>query len=793
MKKYFLFLLLSHAALASHSQSRLHGIITDEAGVPIEAVNVVVGSEQHFGAATNADGSFSIGGLTSGHTHLRTTHIGHLAIDTMIVLDDGVNELRLTMRTNAIMLREAEIAGVRTDDRAPFAQSTLTQEEIRRTNTGVDLPILLDLQPSVVTTTDAGAGIGYTGLRIRGSDATRINVTLNGVPINDSESQAVFWVNMPDLATTLEDVQVQRGVGTSTNGAGAFGASINMRTSTLQREAFGEVQAFGGSFNTRRYSARFGTGLINDRFSLDGRLSSIQSDGYVDRASSDLKSYYLQGAWVGAKRSLRFITMSGKEVTYQAWEGVPPEVIDTNRTWNPYTYENQVDDYRQTHYQLLFDQKVGNDATLNLTLFKVDGSGFFEQFREDDDLAGYGITSIYNGDTIESTDLVRRRWLDNVMHGANLTYDQRFGSHRLVFGGSYGDYRGDHFGEVIWARFADADIRHRYYFNDARKTDGNVFAKLSYAVNDRFDVFGDLQVRQVTHDFLGFNNELENVEQQAEWTFFNPKAGITWRPHDGGKVYVSAAVGNREPSRRDLVESSPQSRPTPESMIDYEAGYERRSGRLSFGANLYYMDYKDQLVLTGELNDVGYALRMNVPESYRAGVEVTWAARIMKGFTWRGNTTLSRNVVQNFTEYVDDWDTGGQIAIEHNETQLAFSPSVIASSEFIFRFIDRPDRMVGEVAFVSKYVGQQYLDNTESTDRMLEPYLYHDLRTTFSLLKFARTKSIDFNLTLRNITSELFESNGWVYSYFYEGTRNEMIGLYPQAPFNFLGGVVVRF
>ena len=792
MKRSFLLLLLLNAASA-FPQTRIQGTITDEAGAPLEGVNVVVGSEQNFGAATDASGGFSIAGLRAGGTRLRATYIGHFPIDTLITLSEGVNEIQLRMRANAIMLREAEIAGVRTDDRAPFAQSTLTREEIVRTNTGVDLPVMLDLQPSVVTTTDAGAGIGYTGLRIRGSDATRINVTLNGVPINDAESQAVFWVNMPDLATTLEDVQVQRGVGTSTNGPGAFGASINMRTTTIQREAFGELQAFGGSFNTRRIAARFGTGIINDRFSLDGRLSSIQSDGYVDPSWSDLKSYYLQGAWVGEKRSLRFITMSGKEVTYQAWEGVAPEILDTNRTFNPYTYDNQVDDYQQTHYQLLFDQKIGADATLNLTLFRVQGQGFFEQYREDDDLADYGILSIFNGDTIEGSDLVRRRWLDNVMHGTNITYDQRFGSHRLILGGSYSDYRGDHFGEVIWHRFADADIRHRYYFNDARKTDGNLFAKLSYGVNDRIDVFGDLQLRQVHHDFLGFNNDLENLTQQAEWTFFNPKAGLTWKPHDGGKVYASVALGNREPSRRDLVESSPVSRPTPEQMMDYEAGYERRSGRLSFGLNLYYMDYKDQLVLTGELNDVGYALRMNVPESYRAGVELTWAARIAKRLTWRGNTTLSRNVVRNFTEFVDDWDTSEQIAIEYSETQLAFSPSVIASSELIYRFVDKPDRMTGEIAFISKYVGEQFLDNTESTDRMLDPYMYHDVRVNFSLLRTGRMKSIDFNLTLRNIFSELYESNGWVYSFYYEGVRNEMIGLYPQAPFNFLGGVTVRF
>jgi iron complex outermembrane recepter protein len=800
MYRNFLLVLASFFTLAAAAQTRINGTLRGEGDLPLEGVNVVVGEDRLFGATTNAQGRFTMGGLRPGSVRLRATYVGYQPVDTLLQLAEGVNEIDLPMRLHVVLMREAEIAGVRTDDRAPFAQSTLTRQEIERMNTGVDLPILLDLQPSVVTTSDAGAGIGYTGIRIRGSDATRINVTMNGVPINDPESQAVFWVNMPDLATNLEDVQVQRGVGSSTNGPGAFGASINMKTTTVQREAFGEVQAFGGSFNTRRFAARFGTGIMGGGensaggFSLDGRLSSIQSDGYIDRASSDLRSYFLQGAWLGQKRSLRFITMSGHEVTYQAWEGVAPEIIDTNRTYNPYTYDNQVDDYRQTHYQLLFDQRIGSDATLNVTLFRVEGAGFFEQYRERARLSDHALPPITLGDTtINRTDLVRRRWLDNVMHGTNITYDQRFGSHRIILGGSYNDYRGDHFGEVIWARYMGADIRHRYYFNDARKTDGNIFGKVIYAASENLDLFGDLQYRRVGHDFLGFNNDLENVTQNAEWTFFNPKGGITWTPHEGGRVYGSVAVGNREPSRRDLVESSPASRPRPEQMIDYEAGYERRGGRFSAGINLYYMDYKDQLVLTGALNDVGYALRTNVPESYRTGAELMWAARITNRLLWRGNTTLSRNIVRGFTEHVDDWDTGEQRIMEHGDTELAFSPSVIASSEFIFRFFDRPDRVVGEIALVSKYVGRQFLDNTASEDRMLDPYHYHDVRINFSLLRMGGFRSLDLNLTLRNVTSELYESNGWVYSYFEADRRQEMIGLYPQAPFNFLGGVTVRF
>ena len=789
--------LLGHAA---HAQTRLTGAITGENDAPLDGVTLVVGDEQRFGTSTDREGRFAIGGLRPGALRLRLSYIGYLPVDTLVTLATGDNRFDLRMRPDLVLMREAEVTALRAGDRAPFAVSKLTREELDRINTGVDLPILLDLQPGVVTTSDAGTGIGYTGLRIRGSDATRINVTLNGMPINDPESQNVFWVNMPDLASGLEDIEIQRGVGTSTNGPGAFGASINMRSAAIRKEAFGEISAFGGSFNTRRYNARFGTGLLGadpkaGAFSIDGRLSTIQSDGYIDRATADLRSYQFQAAWLGKKRSLRFFTMSGKQVTYQAWEGVPREVLDTNRTFNPYTYDNQVDDYQQTHYQLLFDQQVGDNGTLNITLFRVLGSGFFEQFRRNDRLSNYGIAPIVVGDTtITRSDLIRRRWLDNTLDGVNATYEQRLGAHRLVLGGSYNHYSNDHFGEVIWARWAgDSDIRQRYYDNNGTKTDGNVFAKFNYVLNERFDLFADAQYRAVTHDFLGFNNDLENVTQQADWNFFNPKAGVQWKAHEGGRVYASVAVGGREPNRRDLIESSPQSRPRPERMTDYELGYERRSGRFAAGVNLYYMDYTDQLVLTGELNDVGYPFRMNVAESYRAGAEFTWAAQLTRALVWRGNAAFSRNRIKGFTEFLDDWDNGGQVEVEVGETDIAFSPSIVAGSELAYRFMDKPEKLRGDVAFVTKYVGEQYLDNTASRDRMLDPFLVNDLRFNVTLLGFKNMRSVDFNLTLRNLFSELYENNGWVYSFVEGGARQDMVSLFPQAPLHVLGGVVVRW
>jgi iron complex outermembrane receptor protein len=779
----------------SFAQVKLKGTVRDPEGAPVPFASVLLGS-QGLLAPTDANGTFHAGGLFEGDLRVRVSAVGFVPKDTVLTVQAGENFVAIVLQPGVVELSTAEITALRAGDRAPFAKSTMSAEEIAKVNTGVDLPYLLDMQPSVVVGSDGGTGIGYTNMRIRGSDATRTNITLNGVPFNDAESQGAFLVNLPDLATSAEDIEIQRGVGTSTNGPGAFGASVNLRTTSVKKEPWGLVDVGGGSYNTQRYSVSAGTGLIQDRFSLDMRLSSITSAGYIDRASADLKSYFLQGAWVGKTRSLRFITFRGSEETYQAWDGVPREVIDTNRTYNGFTYDNQVDHYDQTHYQVLFDQNIGRNTVLNLTLFHVQGAGYYEQYKPNDKLSTYGIASpaVINGDTITRTDIIRRKWLDNTLTGVNASADISLGAHKLVLGGSYSDYKGEHYGDVIWARYAGAtDIRHRYYDNDAHKTDGNAFAKLTYALSERIDLYGDAQVRHVGYSFLGFNDVLDNITQKVEYTFFNPKAGLLWRMRNGAKAYASFAVANHEPNRNDLEETTPTSRPTSERLLDYELGYEQRAGRWNAGINAYFMDYADQLVLTGELNDVGAALRTNVPQSYRAGVELMFAAQIAKPLTWKANATFSMNKVRNYTEYVDDWDNGGQIAVNYSSSDLAFSPNAIAASTFSLRVWDKPKKGSADLSFVTKYVGQQYLDNTASSERMLDAYMVNDLRANVTLLNLKGTKSVDFNLTVRNIFSELYESNGWVYSYISEDRRQEQVGLFPQAPINVLGGVSVRF
>jgi iron complex outermembrane receptor protein len=793
MGRYTLVVLAVGVASFAQAQSRAEGSINSLNDEPLPFATVSTG-DGAFNAQTDASGHFAVSGLRAGEQRFVVASIGFVTLDTLITLSEGINAITFRLHASTTVLRDVEVSALRAGDRAPFAKSVLTKEEIARMNTGVDLPYLLDLQPNVVSTSDGGTGIGYTYMRIRGTDGMRTNITLNGVPFNDAESQGAFLVDLPDIATSAEDIEIQRGVGTSTNGPAAFGARLNLRTTTIKREAWGQASVSGGSFNTQRYSVSAGTGLLSDHFSLDMRLSSITSDGYVDRATADLKSYFLQGVWMNKKSSLRFITFRGKELTYQAWGGVPREVIDTNRTFNPYAYDNEVDDYDQSHYQLLFDQRIGRNAALNLTFFRVNGKGFYEQFREGDDLGTYGIGSaVINGDTITTTDIIRRRWLDNSLTGANASIEVRPGAHRLMLGGSYSDYLGHHFGEVIWARYAgELNIRDHYYDNDAHKTDANAFAKLTYAVNGKLDVFGDAQLRHVEHRFLGYNNELENVDQRAAWTFFNPKAGLLWRVAEGAKAYASIAIANREPNRDDLVASTPKSRPKSERLTDLEAGYERRTGRSAYGINLYYMDYTDQLVLTGELNDVGAAIRTNVPRSYRAGVELSGAWQATSRILWKVNLALSRNKVLSFTEYVDDWDNGGQQVLALGERDLSFSPDIVASSELGYRIWTKREAGQADLTLVTKYVGRQFLDNTSSTDRMLDAYVVNDLRANVSL-NVKGTKGIDINLTVRNLFSELYESNGWTYSYFIEGQRQAMVGLYPQAPLNVLGGVTVRF
>lgn len=775
-------------SLAAQAQANtLSGLIRDsESPLPGAAITI----EGTFrGTSADALGRYQLSNLSAGTYTLRVSLLGYEP-QTKTVTIPGMTTLDVTLEKTAVVVDEVVVSATRANDKSAMAFSTVTAPELRKLNLGQDLPLLLNFTPSVVTTSDAGAGVGYTGIRIRGSDATRVNVTLNGIPYNDAESQGTFWVNMPDFASSVSSVQIQRGVGTSTNGAGAFGATLNVQTNALQREPYAEVNLSGGSFNTRKANVLAGTGLLKEHWVVDARLSTIKSDGFIDRAFSNLKSFYVSGGYYGKKSYVRLNVFSGQEQTYQAWNGVPEGILPTNRTYNSLTYENETDNYQQDQYQLVSSHELSRKWRLNASAFYTKGRGYYEQFKENDKLSKYGIPNIAIKDsTIKTSDIIRRRWLDNDFYGGIFSLDYTgFGKLTGNIGGGWNQYKGKHFGEVIWARFAgSSNIRQRYYEDDATKTDVNVYAKAYYQFSPRLTAFGDLQLRTVNYSFLGFNNNLQNVEQSASLSFFNPKAGLTYVLNDRNTVYASFGVGNKEPNRDDYTQSTPASRPRPERLYDWEFGYKLRQERLSFTANAYYMDYRDQLVLSGQINDVGAYNRVNVARSYRAGIELEAGLQLTKALRWNVNATFSRNEVAGFTEYLDNFDTGNQEARNYGRTDISFSPNQIVGSQLTYTLAKGLD-----LSLLSKYVGKQYLDNTSNESRKLNPYFVNDIRLAY-IWKPRFAEELGLTLLINNVFNELYESNGYTYAYVSEGKVAADNAYYPQAGTNVLVGLRLRF
>ncbi len=767
--------------------------------------------------------------LTSGWTHLINrimkkvivTITAAIAMQSIgLAQNESVVKEDTLKNSKSRKLEEFVLRASRVKEDAPVAHENMSKEDIEKNNQGVDLPILLDQQTSVVTNSDAGAGVGYTGIRIRGSDASRINVTVNGIPINDSESQGTFWVNMPDLASSTSNIQIQRGIGTSSNGAGAFGASINVNTLESNPNAYGVVSNSFGSFNTIRNSIQFGSGLLNNKFVFEGRLSNIQSEGYIDRAASDLKSYYLSGSYVGEKSLIKAVTFSGHEKTYQAWNGVPTNYLDTNRTFNPYDYENEVDNYQQTHYQLHYVYNANKNFKVNAALQYTRGLGYFEQYKgaafnstlnygSKEELADYGLEDIItrSGDTITETDLIRRRWLDNHFYGAVISAEYKTDNMSLLVGGGANQYLGDHYGEVIWSEFAsNGQLGHRYYENDATKNDFNAYAKMNYYLNDKLSVLVDLQGRMISYTFIGFDNELNNVSQTVDMMFFNPKAGVNYAFTKNQNVYGYFGLGNKEPNRNDFTNSTPNSRPKSEQMMDIEAGYRLNTDKYFANVNLYAMEYNNQLIVTGELNDVGAAIRQNVPVSYRRGVELSGGVLFHERIQLSANATFSTNKIEQFNEYIDNWDTWGQEEVIHENTDIAFSPSVIASGQLAYSLI-KTEKSQLELAFIAKYVGEQYIDNTQSDYAKLDGYLVNDARVTYRI-KTKLIKEISVNAWIRNLFNEQYVANAWNYRFQSSGgsygdayevpegsgtDRYTLTGLFPQAGTNFFLGLTLKF
>ncbi len=692
-----------------------------------------------------------------------------------------------------ITLDEVFVSAVRVTKESPVTFSNLTKEQIKPRNLGQDIPILMNFLPSVVTTSDAGAGVGYTGIRVRGSDATRVNVTINGIPYNDSESHGTFWVNMPDFASSTESLQLQRGVGTSTNGAGAFGASLNLLTDAISEEGYAQISSSAGSFGTLRNNLKFSTGLLNDYVEVSGRLSRITSDGYVDRASSKLESYFLQGAYKDDNTLIKALLFGGHEITYQSWYGIDKGTLEADRTFNfagIYTdengntqfYENEVDNYKQDHVQLLWNEQVSEHWNTNIGLHYTRGRGYFEQFKEDENFSDYGFEPItVNGELVDTTDLIRRRWLDNDFYGTTFSANYTNENINLILGGGWNKYEGDHFGEIIWARFTgDSEYRDRYYDDTSVKTDFNFFSKVNYALNDRWSLYGDLQYRRVSYTANGEDTGLVD----DSFNFFNPKTGITYDMDRNNNFYLSYARANREPNRNDYESGSPR----PEKLNDFELGWRYVSQDVQLSTNVYYMNYKDQLVLTGELNDVGAPLRANIGDSYRLGLEVDATIALGDRFRIRPNAALSSNKNR---DYVFERDG---VLQDLGNTNISFSPNVILGN--VLTYLPKENL---QFSVLTKYVGKQYMGNIDSENSTLSAYSQTDFNVQYEIRTTSFIKSIVLSGLVNNVFDSLYVSNGYFFTYDDDFstpgtiTTVEGAGYYPQAGINFLVGATFNF
>jgi len=722
--------------------------------------------------------------------------------------------------TKSNKLEDVIVTATRVKDNSPFAFSTLKKEALSATNLGQDLPILLDQMPSVVTTSDAGIGVGYTGMRVRGSDATRVNVTINGIPYNDAESHGTFWVNMPDFVSSVEDIQLQRGAGTSTNGSGAFGASLNLRTLKPATEGYATISNSIGSFGTRKHTLSLGTGIKNGLYA-EGRLSKIASDGYIDRASSDLKSFYTEAGYIGTKTSVKAMVFGGKEITYQSWYGTPEAVIkgdptqiqafidrnysspaeafnllNSGRTYNFYTYENQVDNYGQNHYQLHFTHQFSDYLNASISGNYTKGKGFYEEFKDKQKLKDY-FSEAPNGS--DEGNLVRRKWLDNDFYAFVYSLNYKKEKFSATVGGGYNKYDGKHFGEIIWNSFPialDKDVP--YYKAGGLKEDYSTFLKSDYNFTEKLIGFLDLQVRKVDYSATGMNADLKQLNVNKTYNFFNPKAGITYLINDKNKVYGSVSVANKEPNRDDLTKNPTE--PSAEKLIDYEVGYAFKNSRFAINLNGYFMNYKDQLVLTGAIDDTGGPIRENVEKSYRLGLELVAQANVTDKLKLEMNATVSKNKIKSFDYKVADTqydpityeESYFTVITKYKDTDISFSPNVISSGSITYAPIKNLN-----LALLSKYVGKQFLDNTATNSRSIKAYNTSNLSASYTL-KPKWIREINFNVLVNNIFNKMYESNGYTFSYYYRPIASNDNAItenfyYPQAGINFITGFTLKF
>ena len=785
----------------SIAQNNFVGRVTDSSGEPIVGANIL-NEESNLITYTDEKGKFYLNS-NSTNIDIQVSHVGYLTKE--IKFSNPSQEINIVLDDGIILKDEIKVISTRAKDNSPFAFTNISKSFIEKNNSGKDIPFLINSTPSTYSTSDAGNGIGYTGVRIRGSDATRINVTINGIPYNDSESHGVFWVNVSDLASSANSIQVQRGVGSSTNGGGAFGGTVSIKTGKASEDFKLKYSSSAGSYKSFKNTLELNSGLIKNKINMNLRLSKINSDGYVDRATSDLKSYYASASYYSDKTSIDLINFSGKERTYQSWWGTPEgrinndieemnnvianngysdeqadNLLSSGRTFNYYTYDNQTDNYQQDHYQMHFNHDISNTANLHLALHYTYGRGYYEEFREDDNLSNY-----YDFLENKSLDLVRRRWLSNHFYGLTYSFSKKFDKSEINIGGALNEYDADHFGEIIQPQLM---VSEPYYFSKSFKKDGNIFIKYNLNITESAELFTDMQLRGYSHKMKGNDNDKSIIDVDKNNLFFNPKVGLTKSLNDKVILYGSVAVANREPIRSDYIDSKIE--PKHESLVNIELGKGFNYNIGSFNTNLYLMEYNNQLITTGEVNDVGAYIRENVKKSRRFGVEFTNVLN-SKDFYVNSSLSLSRNLVYNFNETLYDYGADfSQYNIIENKyviTDLAFSPGVLLNNHFEWK----ANKFLSFI-LNSKYVGKQYLDNTSNEKRVLKDFLINDFKIQTNL-KNNVFNNLFFKIEINNIFNVKYSSNGYTFGYYggmdYEVRENYF---YPQATRNIMFSVSIE-
>ena len=800
-------------AISAFAQHTIKGKVMDENGNLLTGATVKV-QNSSLGKITDKNGVFLFDGLTKALYTLKTSYVGY---ETTFVQTNVDSEILVILKSKSISINEITVTSQRANDKSPIAYTNIDKESLSKSNLGQDIPYLLQTTPSLVITSDAGTGVGYTGFRIRGTDASRINITINGVPYNDADEQGTYWVDVPDLASSIENIQIQRGVGTTTNGAAAFGANINIQTNNYEAKRNGEASASYGSFNTQKATVKFSSGLLKKHWAIDARLSSITSDGYIDRGTTDMKSYLLQAGYYGEKNTLKFITFGGLEKTYHAWNGVPKDSLKAHRTYNscgymgtnenglPLYYKDQTDNYIQTNYQLVGIHSFNSSLSMNGALHYTRGDGYYEEYKQDQSFEKYGIKNyVTDGSTIKSADLVRQKKMGNDFAGVVFSLNYSKDKLSAQLGGAANRYWGNHWGDVTWTKnYPTTIFPTEYYRNKVSKWDENIYLKANYELFQNLFVNGELQYRRVDYSVKGkndkwdFNNgSMQNLDINEPFNFLNPKAGSLYRINAQNECYASFAVANREPTRTNFTDAlSADSLPTNETLYDSELGYKFHNSILSIGANAFYMKYHNQLVLTGKLNEIGEPLSENVLSSFRAGIELVGSAKLSSNFRWDGSVTFSKNQINNFDEYVDiydkNWEWTGQQKNHIGNTPIAYSPDITWNNTFTISYGKF------EAKWLEQYVGKQYIDNTGSDDRALDAYFVSNLRLSYSIA-VKHLRGIDFTILVNNINDAKYISNGWSYSYYQIDSNNQRqryndLGYYPQAGINVLGGFTVKF